>query len=152
MFVRNYRQLSRRHKLPDSITKHLHETVERCSPCYRQANHTSAKYYWGRSRPAKFHLSGKRLKLLTSLKQETSIPGDLSCPPVFRGDVRDLYSQDSKHKVVCAENLMSDPKLLYKQYKFCEKQKELTEEFKAKVYYFISLSKNQDVSKMSKIF
>ena len=28
---------------------------------------------------------------------------------------------------------MSDPRLLFKQYKFCEKQKELTDEFKAKV-------------------
>ena len=39
----------------------------------------------------------------------------------------------SKHEVVSAQHLMSDPRLPYKQSKFCEKQKELTDEFKAKV-------------------
>ena len=47
--------------------------------------------------------------------------------------MRDLRSQESKHKV---QNLMSDPRLLYKQHKFCEKQKELTDEFKAKVILY----------------
>ena len=45
----------------------------------------------------------------------------------------------SRHKVVCAQNLMFDSRLLTKQYKFCEKQKELTDEFKGRSY-FISLS------------
>ena len=53
---------------------------------------------------------------------------------VGRGDMRDLLLADRvAGKVVCAENLMSDPRLLYKQCQFCEKQKELTNEFKAKV-------------------
>ena len=44
----------------------------------------------------------------------------------------------SKHKVhvVCAQNLMCDPRLLYKQYKICEKQEKLTDEFKAKVIFY----------------
>ena len=40
---------------------------------------------------------------------------DLSCPHVFLGDMRDLCLHGSEHKVVCAQNLMSDPRLLYKQ-------------------------------------
>ena len=55
----------------------------------------------------------------------------------------------SKHKVVCAQNLMSDPRLLYKQYKFCEKYKELTDKFKANLKLFYILFR--DVSKTSKI-
>ena len=43
---------------------------------------------------------------------------------------------------------MSDPRLLYRQYKFCEKQKELTNEFEAEVIYIPF----QDVSKKSKTF
>ena len=44
---------------------------------------------------------------------------------------------------------MSDPRLLHKLYKFCEKQKELTNEFKAKVILYFSF---HDVSKKAKIF
>ena len=43
----------------------------------------------------------------------------------------------NKHKVVCAQNLMSYPILLYKQYKFCEEQKGLTDEFKAKYILYL---------------
>ena len=50
--------------------------------------------------------------------------------------MRDLCSQGSKHKVVCAQNFISDPRLPYKQNKFCEKQKELTDEVKAKVILY----------------
>ena len=50
--------------------------------------------------------------------------------------MRDLCSQGSKHKVVCVQNLMSDPRLPYKQYTFCEKQKELTIESIAKVILY----------------
>ena len=53
----------------------------------------------------------------------------------------------TKHKV-CAQNLVSDARLLYKQYKFCEKQKELTDEFKAKVIYIAF----HDVSKKFNFF
>ena len=42
----------------------------------------------------------------------------------------------SKHKVVYALNLVSDPRLLYKRYNFCDKQKELTDEFKAKIILY----------------
>ena len=42
----------------------------------------------------------------------------------------------TKHKVVCAQNLVSDTILLYKQYKFCEKQKELTDKCQTKVILY----------------
>ena len=48
-----------------------------------------------------------------------------------------------------SNELAADPRQLYKQYKFCEKQKELTDKFKARVFYIPF----QDVSKKSsKIF
>ena len=42
-----------------------------------------------------------------------------------------------------SNELAADPRQLYKQYKFCEKQKELTDKFKARVFYIPF----QDVSK-----
>ena len=47
----------------------------------------------------------------------------------------DLCSQGIKYKIVCAQNLMSDFRLLYKQYTFCEEQKELTDELLQKSFY-----------------
>ena len=42
----------------------------------------------------------------------------------------------TKHNVVCTQNLVSDTILLYKQYKFCEKQKELTDKCQTKVILY----------------
>ena len=53
-----------------------------------------------------------------------------------------------KHKVVCTQNLLSDPRLLYKQYKFCENRRNWPINLRQKLFY-ISF---QDVSKKSKIF
>ena len=56
----------------------------------------------------------------------------------------------NKNKVACAQNIIPDPcRLLYKQYKFCEKQKELTAEFKAKGIFNIPFKM---FPKRSKIF
>ena len=42
----------------------------------------------------------------------------------------------NKHKVVCAQNLMSDLRLMPKQNRFCDKQKKLIDEFKTKVILY----------------
>ena len=54
----------------------------------------------------------------------------------------------SKHKVVCAQNVMSDPRLLYKQYRFCENRRNCPMNLRQKSFYIPF----QDVFKKSKMF
>ena len=62
----------------------------------------------------------------------TFLISELRCTAAFNCYIKIF----SKHKAEFAQNLMSNPRLLYKQYIFCEKQKGLTDEFKAKVILY----------------
>ena len=84
------------------------------------------RYFWQRYTGFSrfWYLSCAIARPLAAVKIVNTYPAsrDFSCPHVFRGGTREIS------------------KKVYKQCKFCEEQKELTNEFKAKVI-FISLFK-----------